>query len=172
MVESIWFVIVLILLAAVSVALILMIVLYGDVRETGRESRTQYLAPNYSQSAGFRLTAYPNNELVILQRYWLIDESIAALDYSIVPGRFMTLFVAKQGKMRFPDNYYADAFESVEQYDISGLTVTQSQKAGRRAAVYWAQDGFEYLIYSEEPEMNMMNGLAYYFVNNTRAENS
>lgn len=172
MVESIWFVIVLILLAAVSVALILMIVLYGDVRETGRESRTQYLVPNYSQSAGFRLTAYPNNELVILQRYWLIDESIAALDYSIVPGRFMTLFVAKQGKMRFPDNYYADAFESVEQYDISGLTVTQSQKAGRRAAVYWAQDGFEYLIYSEEPEMNMMNGLAYYFVNNTRAENS
>lgn len=172
MVESIWFVIVLILLAAVSVALILMIVLYGDVRETGRESRTQYPVPNYSQSAGFRLTSYPNNELVILQRYWLIDESIAALDYSIVPGRFMTLFVAKQGKMRFPDNYYADAFESVEQYDISGLTVTQSQKAGRRAAVYWAQDGFEYLIYSEEPEMNMMNGLAYYFVNNTRAENS
>lgn len=172
MVESIWFVIVLILLAAVSVALILMIVLHGDVRETGRETRTQYLTPNYSESAGFRLSAYPNNELVILQRYWLIDESIAALDYSVVPGRFMTLFVAKQGKMRFPDNYYADAFESVEQYDISGLTVTQSQKAGRRAAVYWAQDGFEYLIYSEEPEMNMMNGLAYYFVNNTRAENS
>lgn len=172
MVESIWFVIVLILLAAVSVALVLMIVLYGDMRETGRETRTQYLTPNYSQSAGFRLTAYPNNELVILLRYWLIDESIAALDYSIVPGRFMTLFVAKQGKMRFPDNYYADAFESVEQYEISGLTVTQSQKAGRRAAVYWAQDGFEYLIYSEEPEMNMMNGLAYYFVNNTRAENS
>lgn len=172
MVESIWFVIVLILLAAVSVALILMIVLHGDVRETGRETRTQYLTPNYSESAGFRLSAYPNNELVILQRYWLIDESIAALDYSIVPGRFMTLFVAKQGKMRFPDNYYADAFESVEQYDISGLTVTQSQKAGRRAAVYWVQDGFEYLIYSEEPEMNMMNGLAYYFVNNTRAENS
>lgn len=172
MVESIWFVIVLILLAAVSVALILMIVLHGDVRETGRETRTQYLTPNYSESAGFRLSAYPNNELVILRRYWLIDESIAALDYSVVPGRFMTLFVAKQGKMRFPDNYYADAFESVEQYDISGLTVTQSQKAGRRAAVYWAQDGFEYLIYSEEPEMNMMNGLAYYFVNNTRAENS
>ena len=172
MVESIWFVIVLILLAAVSVALVLMIVLNTEVKETGRETRTQYLTPNYSASAGFRLTAYPNNELVILQRLWLIDESIAALDYSIVPGRYMTLFIAKRGKMRFPDNYYADAFESVEQYDIAGLTVTQSQKAGRRAAVYWARGGFEYLIYSEEPEMNMMNGLAYYFVNNTRAEKS
>lgn len=172
MVEAIWFVIALIMLAVVSVALILMIVLQRDVKATGRETRTQYLSPNYSQSAGFRLTAYPNNELIILQRYWLIDESIAALDYTIVPGRFMTLFIAKRGRMRFPDNYYADAFESVEQYDINGLTVTQSQKAGRRAAVYWARGDFEYLIYSEEPEMNMMNGLAVYFVNNTRAERS
>lgn len=170
MVEAIWFVIALIMLAVVSVALILMIVLQRDVKATGRETRTQYLSPNYSQSAGFRLTAYPNNELIILQRYWLIDESIAALDYTIVPGRFMTLFIARRGRMRFPDNYYADAFESVEQYDINGLTVTQSQKAGRRAAVYWARGDFEYLIYSEEPEMNMMNGLAVYFVNNTRAE--
>ena len=172
MVEAIWFVIALVMLAVVSVALILMIVLQRDVKATGRETRTQYLSPNYSQSAGFRLTAYPNNELIILQRYWLIDESIAALDYTIVPGRFMTLFIARRGRMRFPDNYYADAFESVEQYDINGLTVTHSQKAGRRAAVYWARGDFEYLIYSEEPEMNMMNGLAVYFVNNTRAERS
>lgn len=172
MVESIWFVIVLILLAAVSVALILMIVLQADTKAATRDSRTQYLTPNYSESAGFRLTAYPNNELVILQRLWLIDQSIGALDYSIVPGRFMTLFIAKRGRMRFPDNYYADAFESVEQYDIDGITVTQSQKAGRRAAVYWTRGDFEYLIYSEEPEMNMMNGLAYYFVYNTRAEQS
>ena len=172
MVESIWFVIALILLAVVSVALILMIVLRADAGVSGRDTRTQYLSPNYSDSAGFRLTAYPNNELVILQRYWLINESIAALDYNIVPGRFMTLFIAKRGKMRFPDNDYADAFESVEQFDIAGLTVTQSQKAGRRAAVYWTRGDFEYLIYSEEPEMNMMNGLAYYFVNNTRAEDS
>ena len=172
MVEAIWFVIAMVMLAVVSVALILMIVLQRDVKATGRETRTQYLSPNYSQSAGFRLTAYPNNELIILQRYWLIDESIAALDYTIVPGRFMTLFIARRGRMRFPDNYYADAFESVEQYDINGLTVTQSQKAGRRAAVYWARGDFEYLIYSEEPEMNMMNGLAVYFVNNTRAERS
>lgn len=172
MVESIWFVIALILLAVVSVALILMIVLRADAGVSGRDTRTQYLSPNYSDSAGFRLTAYPNNELVILQRYWLINESIAALDYTIVPGRFMTLFVAKRGKMKFPDNYYADVFESVEQYDISGFTVTQSQLAGRRAVVYWVRGDFEYLIYSEEPEMNMMNGLAYYFVNNTRAEDS
>lgn len=172
MVESIWFVIVLILLAVVSVALVLVIVLHSDVRASGRETRTQYLTPNYSDSAGFRLSAYPNNELIILQRYWLIDESIAALDYTIVPGRFMTLFIAKRGRMRFPDSYYADAFESVEQYEIAGVTVTQSQQAGRRAAVYWTRGNFEYLIYSEKPEMNMMNGLAYYFVNNTQAEKS
>lgn len=172
MVESIWFVIVLILLATVSVALVLTLVLHSEVHADGRETRTQYLAPNYSDSAGFRLTAYPNNELVILRRLWLIEDNIAALDYSIVPGRYMTLFVAKHGRMRFPESYYADTFESVEQYDISGVTVTQSQRAGRHAAVYWTRGDFEYLIYSEAPEMNMMNGLAYYFVNNTRAEKS
>ena len=47
--------------------------------------------------------------------------------------------------------------------------MTQNQQAGRRALVYWVRGEFEYLIYSEEPEMNMMNGLAYYFVRNTRA---
>ena len=98
MVESIWFVIVLILLAAVSVALVLTIVLRAEVHSSGRETRTQYLTPNYSDVAGFRLTAYPNNELVILQRLWLIEENIAALDYSIVPGRYMTLFISKRGK--------------------------------------------------------------------------
>ena len=44
-----------------------------------------------------------------------------------------------------------------------------TRAAGRRALVYWVRGEFEYLIYSEEPEMNMMNGMAYYFVRNTRA---
>ena len=52
MVEAIWFVIALVMLAVVSVALILMIVLQRDIKATGRETRTQYLSPNYSQSAG------------------------------------------------------------------------------------------------------------------------
>lgn len=172
MVESIWFVIVLILLAAVSVALVLVLVLQADRRSSERESRTQYLAPNYSREAGFRLTSYPNNDLVILQRYWLIEGSIAALDYTIVPGRFTTLFVSKKGRMHYPSAYSAGAFDSVEEYKIDGLTITQSQKPGRRTAVYWVRDDFEFLLYSEEPEMNMMNGLAYYFVNSTRAEKS
>ena len=43
MVEAIWFVIALIMLAVVSVALILMIVLQRDVKATGRETRTQSL---------------------------------------------------------------------------------------------------------------------------------
>ena len=140
-----------------------------EEKESGRDTRTQYLTPNYSRTAGFRLTAYPNNELIILQRYWLINESIAALDYTIVPGRFMTLFVARRGRMQPPEGYNAEDAENVEQYEIDGLTVTQNQQAGRRALVYWVRGEFEYLIYSEEPEMNMMNGLAYYFVRNTRA---
>ena len=170
MVESIWFVIVLILIAAVSVALVLVLVLQAERGSSGRESRTQYLTADYSREAGFRLTDYPNNELVILRRYWLIEGDIAALDYTIVPGRFVTLFVSKKGRMHYPYSYAPGTFDTVDEYEISGITVTQSQKPGRRTAVYWVRDDFEFLLYSEEPEMNMMNGLAYYFINNTRAE--
>ena len=169
MVESIWFVVALVLLAAVSVALVLMIVLYTEKRDPGRQTRTQYRTADYTREAGFRLSDYPNTPLVILRRRWLIDRDIAALDYTIVPGRFMTLFVARRGRMQPPEGYNAEDAENVEQYEIDGLTVTQNQQAGRRALVYWVRGEFEYLIYSEEPEMNMMNGLAYYFVRNTRA---
>ena len=48
--------------------------------------------------------------------------------------------------------------------------VTQRQNAGRITGISWARDGYEYLLYSMQPEMNMVVGLAVEFVTNTRAE--
>ncbi|WP_455500508.1 hypothetical protein [Gemmiger sp.] len=170
MVDSLWFVIVLVLLAVVSVALVLVLVLRREELRDGRETRTEYLQPNYGQTGGFRVSSSPSNEIILPYRYWLIEGQVSEIDYDIVPGRRMSLRTAKAGQMRYPAGFFDLAFEDVAQYDIDGITVTQRQNAGRITGVSWTRDGYEYLLYSLQPEMNMVAGLAVEFVTNTRAE--
>ena len=71
--------------------------------------------------------------------------------------------------MLYPVGFFDPAFEDVQQYDIDGVTVTQRQNAGRITGISWTREGYEYLLYSLQPEMNMIAGLAVEFVTNTRA---
>ena len=65
MVDLLWFVLTLILLAAETVVLVLLLVLrWKTPRTDTRETRTEYLQPNYNEVAGFRLAAYPDNEII------------------------------------------------------------------------------------------------------------
>lgn len=170
MVDSLWFVIALVLLAVVSVALVLVLVLRREEKDEGRETRTEYLQPSYGQAGGFRVSSAPSNEIIIPYRYWLIEGQVSEIDYDIVPGRRMSLRTARQGQMRYPAGFFDLAFEDVQNYAIDGITVTQRQNAGRITGVSWVRDGYEYLLYSLQPEMNMVAGLAVEFVTNTRAE--
>lgn len=170
MVDSLWFVIALVLLAVVSIALVLVLVLRREEARIGRETRTEYLQPNYGQTGGFRVSSSPNNEIIIPYRYWLIEGQVSEIDYDIAPGRRMSLRTAKSGQLLYPAGFFDLAFEDVEQYDIDGITVTQRQNAGRIAGISWTRDGYDYLLYSLQPEMNMVAGLAVEFVTNTRAE--
>lgn len=170
MVDSLWFVLALVLLAVVSVALVLVLVLRREEAHCGRETRTEYLQPNYGQTGGFRVSSAPSNETIIPYRYWLIEGQVSEIDYDIVPGRRMSLRTAKQGQMLYPTDFFEFTFEDVQQYDIDGITVTQRQNAGRISSIFWVRDGYEYLLYSMQPEMNMIAGLAVPFVTNTRVE--
>ena len=62
MVDSLWFVLALVLLAVVSVALVLVLVLRREEAHCGRETRTEYLQPNYGETGGFRVSFAPSNE--------------------------------------------------------------------------------------------------------------
>lgn len=73
MVDSLWFVLALVLLAVVSVALVLVLVLQREEAHCGRETRTEYLQPNYGETGGFRVSSAPSNETIIPYRYWLIE---------------------------------------------------------------------------------------------------
>lgn len=170
MVDSLWFVLALVLLAVVSVALVLVLVLRREEAHGGRETRTEYLQPNYGQTGGFRVSSAPSNEIIMPYRYWLIEGQVSEIDYDIVPGRRMSLRTAKQGQMLYPTDFFEFTFEDVQQYDIDGITVTQWQNAGRISSIFWVRDGYEYLLYSMQPEMNMIAGLAVPFVTNTRVE--
>lgn len=81
-----------------------------------------------------------------------------------------SLRTARTGQMLYPVGFFDLAFEDVQQYDIDGVTVTQRQNAGRITGISWTREGYEYLLYSLQPEMNMIAGLAVEFVTNTRAE--
>ena len=162
MVDSLWFVLTLVLLAVVSVALVLVLILRREETRPTRETRTEYLHPDYGQACGFRVASAPSSEVILPYRYWLIEERVSEIDYDIVPGRRMSLRTAKQGQMLYPTD--------VQQYDIDGITVTQRQNAGRISSIFWVRDGYEYLLYSMQPEMNMIAGLAVPFVTNTRVE--
>ena len=166
MVDSLWFVLALVLLAVVSVALVLVLVLRREEAHGGRETRTEYLQPNYGQTGG----SAPSNEIIMPYRYWLIEGQVSEIDYDIVPGRRMSLRTARTGQMLYPVGFFDLAFEDVQQYDIDGVTVTQRQNAGRITGISWTREGYEYLLYSLQPEMNMIAGLAVEFVTNTRAE--
>lgn len=170
MVDSLWFILVMGLLAVVSAALIIVLAVRRVDMPSGRETRTEYLQPNYGQTGGFRVTSSPNNEIVIPYRYWLIEGQVSEIDYDIVPGRRMSLRTAKQGQMLYPAGLSESDFESVASYDIDGITVTQRQNAGRVTGITWTREGYEYLLYSLQPEMNMIAGLAVPFVTNTRSE--
>ena len=141
MVDSLWFVLTLVLLAVVSVALVLVLILRREETRPARETRTEYLHPDYGQACGFRVASAPSSEVILPYRYWLIEERVSEIDYDIVPGRRMSLRTAKQG-----------------------------QNAGRISSIFWVRDGYEYLLYSMQPEMNMIAGLAVPFVTNTRVE--
>lgn len=86
MVDSLWFVLALVLLAVVSVALVLVLVLRREEAHGGRETRTEYLQPNYGQTGGFRVSSAPSNEIIMPYRYWLIEGQVSEIDYDIVPA--------------------------------------------------------------------------------------
>ena len=137
MVDSLWFVLALVLLAVVSVALVLVLVLRREEAHCGRETRTEYLQPNYGQTGRFRVSSAPSNETIIPYRYWLIEGQVSEIDYDIVPGRRMSLRTARTGQMLYPAGFFDLAFEDVQQYDIDGVTVTQRQNAGRITGISW-----------------------------------
>ena len=170
MMISVWVTAALVVVAAVTAGVIVWLALPEGEQPRSRERRAEYEHPDFADAAGFAVTAYPESDIILQERIWLIEDEVAELDFTIVPGRSARLRVARQEHMRRPDGFDPKAFESVEQYQIDGVPVTHYQSAGRMGVLTWSRDGFDCLLYAEDPEMNMLAGLAVPFVSTVRAE--
>ena len=91
MVDSLWFVLALVLLAVVSVALVLVLVLRREEAHCGRETRTEYLQPNYGETGGFRVSFAPSNETIISYRHTKAIRQLPTTYLSTARGKWLEI---------------------------------------------------------------------------------
>lgn len=139
-----------------------------DKSDLGSVQR-QYSSPDYSRTAGFRITSYPESEILVPGRFWLIDNGTAEIEYIITPANPAVLRAAPAGTLVIPATFANNEYESVRQYKVDGVTVTQSQSPGRDGMLSWTKDGFDYALFAQTPEMNLLGGVSTDFVRQTNA---
>ena len=130
----------------------------------------EYSAPNYARTAGFAIRSHPDSEILRPRRFWLVNEATAEIEYTITPDNFARLRAAPAGSLDIPDSYQNAEYESVAEYEIDGITITQSQSPGRDGMLRWSRDGFDFALLAETPEMNLLGGVADEFVRQSAAQ--
>lgn len=155
----------------VSTGAALFVVLHPatDPADTGNQQR-EYTTPNFARTAGFVISSHPDSEILVPQRFWLINDNTAEIEYLIVPGSFARLRAAPAGLLELPDSFLDGPFESVAEYPVDGIMVTQSQSPGRDGMLRWTKDGFDYALLVNNPEMNLLGGVAPDFVRQSNAQ--
>ena len=156
------------LFVATAAALFLALHPATDEADTGNIQQ-EYSAPTFSRTAGFSITSHPDNEILVPHRMWLINHGTAEIEYVITPDNFARLRAAPAGTMDIPDGFSDQEYESVASYKIDGITVTQSQSPGRNGMLQWTRDGFDFALFAETPEMNLLGGVATDFVRQSAA---
>ncbi len=169
--EFIWFYLFLLasaLFVATAAALFVALHPATDEADTGNIQQ-EYSAPTFSRTAGFSITSHPDNEILVPRRMWLINHGTAEIEYVITPDNFARLRAAPAGTMDIPDGFSDQEYESVASYKIDGIIVTQSQSPGRNGMLQWTRDGFDFALFAETPEMNLLGGVATDFVRQSAA---
>lgn len=169
--EFIWFYLFLLasaLFVATAAALFVALHPATDEAYTGNLQQ-EYSSPAFPRTAGFAITSHPESEILVPHRMWLINHGTAEIEYVITPDNFARLRAAPAGTMEIPDGFSDQEYESVFSYQIDGITVTQSQSPGRNGMLQWTRDGFDFALFAETPEMNLLGGVATDFVRQSAA---
>lgn len=169
--EFIWFYLFLLasaLFVATAAALFVALHPATDEADTGNIQQ-EYSAPTFTRTAGFAITSHPDTEILVPHRMWLINHGTAEIEYVITPDNFARLRAAPAGTMDIPDGFADQEYESVASYQIDGITVTQSQSPGRNGMLQWTRDGFDFALFADTPEMNLLGGVATDFVQQSAA---
>lgn len=169
--EFIWFYLFLLasaLFMATAAALFITLHPATDEADTGNVQQ-EYSAPSFPRTAGFAITSHPESEILVPRRIWLINHGTAEIEYVITPDILARLRAAPAGTMDIPDEFSDQEYESVYSYQIDGITVTQSQSPGRNGMLQWTRDGFDFALFAQNPQMNLLGGVATDFVQQSAA---
>ena len=132
-----------------------------------REEWVEYATPDFTETAGFQIASFPDDEISEANQFFLVSGDTAEILYNVVPNNVLELRIAKPNTLRVPDAYLVEHYESKTEYDVDGIKVTVYQSPGRRGLVTWNKNGFDYVILTPNPDMNLLGGLAQNFVRNT-----
>nr|WP_317401639.1 hypothetical protein [uncultured Gemmiger sp.] len=169
--EFIWFYLFLLasaLFLATAVALFVALHPAVDEADTGNVQQ-EYSSPSFPRTAGFAITSHPESEILVPHRTWLINHGTAEIEYVITPDNFARLRAAPAGTMDIPEEFSNQEYESVQSYKIDGITVLQSQSPGRNGMLQWTRDGFDFALFAQNPQMNLLGGVATDFVQQSAA---
>ena len=130
MVDSLWFVLALVLLAVVSVALVLVLVLRRGRRTADARHAPSIYSPTMGRPAG-SASRPPSNEIIMPYRYWLIEGAGLGDRLRHCAGPPHEPAHGQDRADALPRRLFLTlAFEDVQQYDIDGVTVTRARTPG------------------------------------------
>lgn len=136
-------------------------------RPDGRETYVEYAVPEYMAAAGFRLDQLPDSDTLTPTRYWLVDDNVAEVEYSVADSDDVTLRAAPSGTLTLPARYRDHDYESSYVYPVGDVDVTLSQSPGRESLFTWTQNGFDFAVFAAGAEMNLMGGISPEFIAGT-----
>ena len=131
--------------------------------EAGSETQTPnpmaaYDTPDFTDEAGFAITALPQVEDMTLESCWLIGGTVAQLDYKIELGIEAFFRVAVDTGEDISGVYINDWEEDVTS-DMDGVPVRHRASAGGPALVTWSKNGYAFSLYFPHSPMGMAGGL-------------
>ena len=131
--------------------------------ETGTETQlpnpmAAYDTPDFTDEAGFAITALPQVEDMTLENCWLIGGTVAQLDYKIELGIEAAFRVAVDTGEDIT-GVYLDSWEEDVTSDMDGVPVRHRASAGGPALVTWSKNGYAFSLYFPHSPMGMAGGL-------------
>ena len=109
----------------------------------------------------------PDTDTLTPTRYWLVDDGVAEVEFSVAHSDDVTLRAAPTGTLNLPARYRDYEYESVGIFPVGDVDVTLSQSPGRESIFTWTQDGFDFAVFAPGAEMNVMGGISTEFVTGT-----
>ncbi len=126
-----------------------------------------YEDANFAKSLGFDITAYPNNSTLFPQRYYVLDDWFAQIEFATNDGKGYVLRAAFTDK-GFLTTTYTEAHTAFDELrEIGGKQVHIRNSKKGCSMITWAQGDFQLLLHSNSLQGQPPDAIIEAFVSQT-----